>query len=399
MPVFANALPSISAPSSSSSKLELKPSPLRPACPAADRIFMWRGVNSPRPSHINDPTIAYLASLASRASLQDTASYGSGIRKFHLFCDIFTIPESDRLPASFETLHSFALWASTDPDDVDPSIAANTPFEMISVETVRKYLSAVGAWHIAQGWPSPLSDDDWKRINWSLRGMANLQKGKRTRPLRPPITLEMLRALRAILNLDDPFNACVWAMACCAYWGMMRFGEVSVKSRSSFDGKKHLKRQDYHEGLDNDGKLYARLDLPDAKTAQPGEIQHAYLVAHSGVLKDLCPLDAMHNLKRVVPAGPEDPLFSWRDSKGNIRPMVRQKAMDRINTILGAWGFGTSFGHSFRIGGASYYLAQKVNPEIIRIAGRWKSLAYEAYLRALELSISRHIGSASLIRA
>jgi hypothetical protein len=167
---------------------------------------------------------------------------------------------------------------------------------------------------------------------------------------------------------------------------MMRLGECTVKSRSRFDGSKHLKREDCYEGLDDDRKLYARL----------GEIQHVYLVDHDGVLKDLSPIGSLRNLKRVVPAGPKDPLFSWRDTNGNVRPMVKQAALDRINAILGAWGFGTTFGHSFRIGGASYYLAQKVNPEIIRLAGRWKSLAYEAYLRALELCISRHIGSASL---
>ncbi|KAJ7148052.1 hypothetical protein C8R43DRAFT_951117 [Mycena crocata] len=285
---------------------------------------------------------------------------------------------------------------ASDPEDIDPDIAAETPFEPVSVKTVHKYLGAVGAWHQAQGWPRPLSDEDLKRINWSIRGMANLQKGKRNRPLRPPITLVMLRALRATLDLNDPFDACIWAMACCAFWGMMRFGEVSVKSRSDFDGTKHLKREDCHQGFDQDGKLYARLDLPDAKTAMPGEVQQVYLVAHTGAYKDLCPLNALHNLKRVVPAGRKDPLFSWRDSRGDIRPMVRQAALNRINAILGAWGFGTAFGHSFRIGGASFYLAQKVNPEIIRLAGRWKSLAYEAYLRALELCISRHIGSASL---
>ncbi|KIJ42976.1 hypothetical protein M422DRAFT_170431, partial [Sphaerobolus stellatus SS14] len=51
-------------------------------------------------------------------------------------------------------------------------------------------------------------------------------------------------------------------------------------------------------------------------------------------------------------------------------------------------GWGTTFGHSFRIGGASYYLAQKVNPEIIRIAGRWRSMAYETYIRAFEQTAS-----------
>ncbi|KAJ7929796.1 hypothetical protein B0H13DRAFT_2310178 [Mycena leptocephala] len=231
------------------------------------------------------------------------------------------------------------------PDDIDPHITADTPFEPISVKTVRKYLSAIAAWHQAQG-----------ETNTPTTTSHHSQHAT--------------GVMRAVLNLDDPFDACIWAMACCAFWGMVRFGECSVKSRNDFDGQKHLKREDCHEGLDQDGKLFARLDLPDAKTALPGEIQHVYLVAHVGNLADLCLIGALRNLKRVVPAGPKDPFFSWQDSHGDIRPMVKQVALNRINTILSAWGFGTAFGHSFRIGGASYYLVQKVNPEIIQLEGR-----------------------------
>ncbi|KAF8576008.1 hypothetical protein K439DRAFT_1292150, partial [Ramaria rubella] len=53
--------------------------------------------------------------------------------------------------------------------------------------------------------------------------------------------------------------------------------------------------------------------------------------------------------------------------------------IDKINSILSSNGWGNSFRHSFRIGGASFFLAQKVDPEIVRLAGHWKSLAYEAY--------------------
>ncbi|KAJ7225228.1 hypothetical protein B0H12DRAFT_1002157, partial [Mycena haematopus] len=203
-------------------------SPLRPHCTADERIFRWRGVNTPPLSVIDDPVIRFLASAASQASLRDTGGYGSGLRKFHLFCDIFSIPESARLPASFELLHSFALWAATDPSLVAPAVLLDTPFEPVSIDTVNKYLSAVRAWHIAQGWPPPLSEPDFERITWSLRGLRNLQGTARKQPVRPPITLQMMRALRAVLDLDDPFDACTWAMATCAFWGMMRFGEVSV---------------------------------------------------------------------------------------------------------------------------------------------------------------------------
>lgn len=150
-------------------------------------------MNTPPKCTINSPVIRYLADVASRASLRDTSSYGAGIRKYHIFCDVFSIPEAERLPASFELLHSFAIWAVSDPSLLDPRIGTTSgaQFEPVSVTAIRKYLAAVRAWHIAQGWPAPLSDDNYSRINWSLRGLENIQ-GARKRPVRPPITLTML---------------------------------------------------------------------------------------------------------------------------------------------------------------------------------------------------------------
>ncbi|KAG1747958.1 uncharacterized protein EDB91DRAFT_1001010, partial [Suillus paluster] len=62
-------------------------------------------------------------------------------------------------------------------------------------------------------------------------------------------------------------------------------------------------------------------------------------------------------------------------------PMVKARAIETVNNILSTWNWGTTFGHSFRIGRASFYLANKVDPEIVRIASRWKSLAYKTYIR------------------
>jgi hypothetical protein len=199
----------------------------------------------------------------------------------------------------------------------------------------------------------------------------------------------MLHALKATPDLSSTFDACVWAMACCAFWGMMRFGEVSVKTGKEFDGAKHLKRSNTFIGYDLDGKQYARLNLPSAKTATAGEIQSVYIVPQS----DLCPIEALTNMAKITPAGASEPLFSWLDRTGTLRPMVKAKALARINAILQTWGWGTAFGHSFRIGGASFYLAQGKNPEHIRIAGRWKSLAYQVYIRSFELIANRHLGN------
>lgn len=176
--------------------LSLRHSPLRPPCPAKERIFKWIGVNSPPASTLSHPILVYLDDIVSRASLIDSTSYGAGLRKFHIFCDVFSVPESARLPASLPVLKSFALWAITDPDPQDFVLTDGTPFELISVVAVRRYLAAVRAWHLAQGWLPPLSEDDLTRLTWSLRGLDRLQANFRHRPPRPPITLDMLLALR-----------------------------------------------------------------------------------------------------------------------------------------------------------------------------------------------------------
>ena len=212
----------------------------------------------------------------------------------------------DRLPASFELLHSFTLWPVTDPATFGPGLSTDIQFKPVSVSVVRKYLAAVRMWHLAQGWQPPLSEDDHIRINWSLHGLKNLQ-GSHKLSVRPPITVGMLQALHVPLNLDDPFEACIWAMLTCAFWGMMRFGKVSVSSHSAFDKTKHLKQQDVLFGLDLDNKHYARLDLSSAKTAKPDKIQSIFVVPQG----DLCPIGALQNLAHIVPAGPEDPLFLW----------------------------------------------------------------------------------------
>lgn len=333
--------------------------------------------------------LQHLALIASGLSLRDTASYGAGLRKFHVFCDIFSVPEAQRLPASFALIHSFVLWAASDPSPNDIALAGDVPFEPVAGTTIRKYMSAVRAWHLAQGWTPPLSSDELIRINWSLRGLENQQAQRRKRPLRPPITIHMLATLKQELDLTHSWDACVWAAACCAFWGLMRFGEVTVKSRAAFTPGKCLARKHMVSATDIDGRPYIRLDLPSAKTAAPGEIQSVWLVREG----TLCPLEALRNLLHVCPAGDDDPLFSWIDAGGAARPLTIEPAMNTINNILVRHGWGTKFGHSFRIGGASFYLAQGVSTDIVRIAGRWRSMAYEAYIRSFEQVSSRHLAN------
>ncbi|KAF5366868.1 hypothetical protein D9757_011918 [Collybiopsis confluens] len=369
------------------SSLVLQPSPLRPDCAAGERMFKWKGISFPPNPVLDVPVLLYLHQLATSNSLGDPGSVGSALRKYHIFCDVFSVAEKDRIPASPPLLHSFALWAATDPNPSDPAFPCNIPWETVAVDTVLKYLSGIRAWHLAQGWCPPLSENDFATIRFSLRGLARIQGARRLKPPRPPITIPMMRALRLSLNLEDGFDACLWAACTCAFWGLMRWGEVSVRSRSSFSPNSSITRADAHLLVDSLGKEYIRLDLPKAKTAEPGRSQSVFLPTGG----DLCPAAALINLERVVPASGRDPLFSWKDNSGSIRPLVRKSSLSRVNSVLASMGWGNAFGHSFRIGGASYLLAQGVSPEIVCIAGRWRSLAYELYIRSFQDIFSKHI--------
>ena len=126
------------------------------------------------------------------------------------------------------------------------------------------------------------------------------------------------------------------------------------------------------------------LDIPAAKTDKPGVSQSVWIVPQGG----LCAVEVLYNLVKVVPAHETDPLFSWSDSKNVIQPMVRPRILEKISSILAVDGTPRTFGHSFRIDGASFYMANKIDPEIVCMAGRWRSLAYETYIRSFEQVIS-----------
>jgi hypothetical protein len=136
------------------------------------------------------------------------------------------VSEQNHLLAPFTVLHLFALWVASDPSSLDQEITRSTPFEPVSVSVVKKYLSAVKAWYVVQGWPLPLLDEDQQCINWSLRGLENIQGGCKC-PLHPPLTMIIPHALKLTLKISsNSFDACMWAAASCAFWGMMRFSEI-----------------------------------------------------------------------------------------------------------------------------------------------------------------------------
>jgi hypothetical protein len=79
----------------------------------------------------------------------------------------------------------------------------------------------------------------------------------------------MLAAHRSSLDMNETFEACLWAACTCAIWGLMRFGEVSVARPTDFNPLRYATRADITRRCDSCGKPYAmiKIRLASAKTA------------------------------------------------------------------------------------------------------------------------------------
>jgi len=150
------------------------------------------------------------------------ATYGAGPMRFTQFCDEWGISEEARMPASYALLCAF--------------IGKHKGKQAGS--TIRSWLSGLRSWHIINHAPW-YGDDDWVHL---ARVSANKEGTAHKQPLRAPVSIEHLAALRRVLNLSNPFHAAVWAIAVCTFFACRRLGEMTVTTATSFDGKYHVLR-------------------------------------------------------------------------------------------------------------------------------------------------------------
>lgn len=162
-----------------------------------------------------------------------------------------------------------------------------------------------------------------------------------------------------------------------------------MRSRACFSPALHSTGADVKFGKDLQWSPYATIRLPSAKTSSIGSSGQSICLAQQEPALD--PLAALNHHLLLNKPTVSDHLFSWRDSAGRARPLTRRAMNDRLSAILTAAGGGKFFGHSLRIGGASFFLSRGVSPEIVKLLGRWKSITYEVYVRALKLIAPQHL--------
>ncbi len=265
------------------------------------------------------------------------------------------------MPASYLLLAAFVADASV----------THTPGKTIST-----WMSGLRAWH-------EINSVEWfggDEFVVHIKTAAAKHGTRSSHPKRRPVTLEHLFALQNGLRLSNSFDAAVWAVALCAFWGCCRLGELTIPSRNAFDKHLHVAKS---------VNISFRRHLGGASSAQ-FHIPWAKMERHEGAdliftsREDLCPVTALQAHLKINKDVPGDaPLFAYKTADA-WAPMVKDWFLKRCRAIWEPLNLEFIHGHSFRPGGATELLLAGVPPETVAKQGHWKSLAFLIYWRKLE---------------
>ncbi|THH17762.1 hypothetical protein EUX98_g9066 [Antrodiella citrinella] len=333
-----------------------QPSALRPHCTAAQRLLLWKPAGSIIDQVELEQRIEWVLTHAWASSTRET--YGSGILAFHVFCDRYAIPETQRAPASTEIVMSFVA----------------TLAGFYAGSTIRNYYSAVRAWHILHRFPwTP----DQTALDAILKGSHALAPPSSSRPPRKPVSITALLAIRESLDLSDGRDAAIWACAVCLFYGIARCGELTTPTLTSFSPQKHVRIQNVSLQTDRNGLQVTAIFIPVTKSAPTGE---EIFFARQLDLSD--PETALRHHFTINNPSDSEHLFAHTFKKTR-RPLSKSVFLKRLQAFAHLLDpSATTFtGHSFRIGGTLEYLLRSIPFDVVKTMGRWASNAFQTYLR------------------
>ena len=202
--------------------------------------------------------------------------------------------------------------------------------------------------------------------------MAGILNPKNRLPLTPPI-LHGLR-IQWGTNASEYINIMSWAVACTAYFGFFRLGELLLCREGVYNPALHLSFGDVK--VDNTtNPALIQIFVKQSKTDQFSQGTMVY-VGKTG--NDLCPVIAL--LAYMAARGPQPgPFFINPDGF----PFQKHPFIKRVREGIAAMGINPASytGHSFRIGAATMAAQLGIEDSTIRMLGRWNSYAFRVYIQ------------------
>ena len=280
-------------------------------------------------------------------------TYSSAQRQYFTFCETHQLTA---IPASEETLSLFVAFLA----------------ERLKPQSIKVYLAGIRALHISHGFHNPLTHTI--KLKQTLRGIEREHSSPAKQKL--PITFDLLCRLQYLI---DP-HSIYWAAMTTAHFLLLRVGEFTIKSKTSYDIETLLRLQDVNLHTTHTGYEYVALHLRKSKTDQ----QHRGVVLYAGhtahTVCAVCALKTNLKIKHARPRStPSDSLFQLSSGL----PLARSDLTTFLSMLLRLVGLDPQHysGHSFRIGGATSATIAGLNDYEIKLLGRWSSDCYKRYIR------------------
>jgi hypothetical protein len=262
--------------------------------------------------------------------------------------------------------------------------AIASPPQSLVYGTCKTYLAGVITHHLEMGLAHPLQTDCAPLLDRVLAGIKRASAPNAKPKL--PITTTMLLQMRAHLDLQQRRDVLLWAMMWTATAGLLRISEFAL---TAINDTERTLRMQHLRLVDYDGKGHALTDVGGST------LRIRYIVLHLDASKS-DPLRAGVDVTIASPTAlralrsyaryctsptitSSTPLFHFADGRAVHRQWL-MKQVDQLLLLIGHEPRSYS-SHSFRKGGASSLQAAGVGDAAIRLLGRWKSDAFNLYVR------------------
>ncbi|XP_006814835.1 uncharacterized protein LOC102809479 [Saccoglossus kowalevskii] len=228
--------------------------------------------------------------------------------------------------------------------------------------------------HIEAGHVNDISN--WNTLHCTLQGIKRHHSVPTRQRL--PVTIGILRklknALRASHSLHPIDQLMMWSAFTIAFFGFLRVSEFTASSPTYYDTATTLLHADIHID-DNLCGLNVRIKASKTDPFRQGQI---IVIAASD--SSVCAVRAYHRYSANTSHLRQSPAFQF--TIGDY--LTRQKLTHvlQIHLVQGGVPNITQFtSHSFRSGAATTAAAAGIPDWLIKCLGRWKSDAYQTYIK------------------
>ena len=249
------------------------------------------------------------------------------------------------------------------------SFISHESLEGRAASTIQAYIAGLSYYHKLGGWPDPTKAFIVCKL---LEGCKRLNSRE---DLRLPITFAILADIFPVIIkvCKSEYEGVMFQSAfTLAFFGYLRVSEFATQSKKAPTDKVISLNDISLHGVS--AALQVRLRF--SKTDQRGNAVVLKFNRGGGSL--VCPVAAMERYLAVRPRG-DGPLFIHMDKT----PLTQYQVGTVLKTALEFRGYPSArfSSHSFRIGAATSAAMCGFSSEEIQQLGRWKSCAYQLYIR------------------